>query len=250
MIDLGRGVSTRFTSDPFDEQAPVWTPDNQTVVFASNRKGPYDLYAKAAGGGPAERVLFESAESKAPSGFSSDGKTLLFSMGSTGAGRLWTLPMAGDSKPAQVFPGASDNEGAGQFSPDGRWIAYVISTSFQAGNVFVQRYPANGIKTQISPTSGFSPKWTSDGKRIVCQTANNVFESVAVSPGAEQMRVELPKPLFTFRQTNENRISQFSMDVRGERFLLVVNPNLGAAATEALIPLTVIVNWAQTLIKK
>jgi len=248
MIDLDRGVSTRFTRGASDERWPVWTPDNQTVIFASNPKGPWDLYAKAAGGGPAERVLFESTESKIPSDISSDGKTLLFNMGVTANSRLWTLPMTGDPKPVQVFPGSSDSEAGGQFSPDGQWIAYVISTGPQSGNVFVQRYPANGIKTQISPVSGFNPRWTNDGKRIVYQTANNVFESVAVSPAAEQMRAELPKPLFTLRQTNENRSSQFSMDGTAERFLLVVNPNRDAAA--APIPLTVIVNWAQGLIKR
>jgi len=250
MIDLDRGVSTRFTSDAADERSPVWTPDNQTVVFNSSRKGAWDLYAKAAGGGPAERVLFESTESKYPSGFSLDGKTLLFSMGATAASRLWTLSMTGEPKPVQVFPGSSDSEGGGQFSPDGRWIAYVISTGSRSGNVFVQRYPASGIKTQISTTTGFNPTWTSDGKRIVYQTENNAFESVAVSPDGDQMRAELPKPLFTMRQTNENRTSQFAMDARGERFLLVVNPNLGAGATEAPIPLTVIVNWAQGLMRK
>lgn len=52
------------------------------------------------------------------------------------------------------------------------------------------------------------------------------------------------------RQTNERRSSQFAMDGKAERFLLVMNPNRSANGTEAPIPLTVIVNWAQTLITK
>jgi serine/threonine protein kinase/Tol biopolymer transport system component len=254
MLDVERGgVSTRFTTDAADERYPVWTPDNATVVFGSNRKGVYDLYAKGAGATVPERVLFESPEPTTPSGFSSDGKTLLFVRGTPPAMRLWALSMTGDPTPVQVFPGSSDTEGGGQFSPDDRWIAYVVSESQTDGNVFVQRYPSNGIKTRISTTTGFSPKWTTDGKRIVYQTADNVFMSVAVSPDGDQMRAELPKPLFTMRQSNENRTSQFAMDGRGERFLLVMNPNhlvTAAEASEAPIPLTVIVNWAQSLLKK
>lgn len=64
--------------------------------------------------------------------------------------------MTGHPKPVQVFPGSTDTETSGQFSPDDRWVAYVASEGPNNGNVFVQRYPSSGIKMQISTTTGFN----------------------------------------------------------------------------------------------
>jgi len=51
-------------------------------------------------------------------------------------------------------------------------------------------------------------------------------------------------------QSYRNQRAHFAMDPQGNRFLLVVNPNRSSERTEAPIPLTVVVNWAQTLVKK
>ena len=155
--------------------------------------------------------------------------------------------MTGDPKPEQVFPGSTDEEGGAQFSPDGQWIAYTIAEGGKNTNVFVQRYPSNGIKTRVSTPTGSSPRWTSDGKRIVYQTDDNVFMSAAVAPDGDRMSVELPKPLFTMRQVTEARTSIFVIDKMAERFLLVVNPRQLAEGNPDPPPLTVVVNWAQTL---
>ena len=66
---------------PDDDFWPsVWSPDSQRVrVFASSRtrKGVFDLYQRAAAGAATPELLWESAESKSPSGFSPDGRILL-----------------------------------------------------------------------------------------------------------------------------------------------------------------------------
>jgi serine/threonine protein kinase/Tol biopolymer transport system component len=250
MLDVDRGVPTRFTSGAADERQPVWTPDNESVVFTSNRKGVFDLYVKPAGGASGERLLYESANTKQPTSISADGKTLLFTLGSAPNARLWKLNMTGDPKPEQVFPGSTDDEGGAQFSPDGQWIAYTIAEGAQNTNVFVQRHPSNGIKTRVSTPTGSHPRWTSDGTHIVYQTADNIFMSAAVAPDGDRMRADLPKALFTMRQTQEGRTSAFAIDKNAERFLLVVNPRLLAEDRPEPPPLTVIVNWAQTLVKR
>ena len=52
---------------------------------------------------------------------------------------LWTVPLAGDRKPA-VFLATPHIEAGGTFSPDGRWIAYESNVSGR-NEVYVRPFP-------------------------------------------------------------------------------------------------------------
>ncbi len=45
--DLSRGTETRFTSNASLNAAPFWSPQGDRIVFASNRKGVYNLHQKS-----------------------------------------------------------------------------------------------------------------------------------------------------------------------------------------------------------
>jgi len=66
IMDLPRGVRTRFTFEPADDEDAVWSPDSGRVVFGSNRKVRYDLYVKNASGAASEELLYESNTDKWP----------------------------------------------------------------------------------------------------------------------------------------------------------------------------------------
>src|SRR5678809_508995 len=69
-------------------------------------------------------LLFSSPESVWPTGFSSDGTLLLITKGIAADQRVWVLPLTGDKKAVQAFPGLTIPNHSGLFSPDGKWIAY------------------------------------------------------------------------------------------------------------------------------
>jgi dipeptidyl aminopeptidase/acylaminoacyl peptidase len=46
IIDIARGLRTRFTFEPANESTATWSPDGTRIVFNSQRKGSFDLYAK------------------------------------------------------------------------------------------------------------------------------------------------------------------------------------------------------------
>jgi WD40-like Beta Propeller Repeat len=71
LLDFTRATRSRFAFGRFPLQAPVWSPDGQRVVFASNELGSHDLYEKSAAGAATERLLFKQAGNQRPtvSGF-------------------------------------------------------------------------------------------------------------------------------------------------------------------------------------
>lgn len=48
VVDVERNVPTRRTTDAAVDDFPVWSPDGRHVIFASNRKGVFDRYRRAA----------------------------------------------------------------------------------------------------------------------------------------------------------------------------------------------------------
>jgi eukaryotic-like serine/threonine-protein kinase len=78
LIDLARGVQTRFTFNSHDEDTPAFSPDGSRIVFASNSKGHHDLFVKDASGAGTEQPLLTSENDKYPSDWSRDGRYITF----------------------------------------------------------------------------------------------------------------------------------------------------------------------------
>jgi serine/threonine protein kinase/Tol biopolymer transport system component len=246
MIDLARNISSPFTVDSATQTEPVWTTDGESVVFSSNRKGGvFDLYIKNAGGATPERPLYESPEDKFASGFSPDGKWLVFRAGSRESSQVWLRPMTGDSAPVRLFPNESASHGSARFSPDGKWVAYVSPLGVE-GNVFVQPFPPTGYREQISATQGFDPNWSADGRQIAFIAPINRIMLADVTPTGDKLRISTPRELFTKGQRSGT--NSFTMDGRAERFLLVVPPSQTSGTSD--VSLTVIANWPSLVNKK
>ena len=169
-----------------------------------------------------------------------DGQYLLYSAeGQKTGSDLWILPASG-RKPVPYLQ-EPYNERQGQFSPDGRWIAY---SSDESGSyeVYVQSFPAGAGKFQLSTAGGSQPRWRRDGKEIFYISADGRLTAVAVKqeprfePGASQA-------LFDAQVPAGGLIGSFNYDVAadGKRFL--VNTAATGTAGSAPAPITVIVNW-------
>jgi Tol biopolymer transport system component len=254
-IDLARGVPTRSTFHPGDDFLPsVWSPDSQRVVFSSSRtrKGVFDLYQQSAAGAATAELLWQSGESKSPSGFSPDGRILLVDRWMSGSNSdMWALPMTGDRKPVPLIE-TTFNEHSAVFSPSGRFIAYASNDS-GVSQVYVQPFPPTGARVQLSTGNGGKPMWTSDGRTVLYSTmvdessartfvAETAFMAVDVTTSGSTVRPGSPRRLFMQRHIGGG-LNGFAVDPSGQRFLLVVPEQ------NVLAPITVVVNWPSLLSK-
>jgi hypothetical protein len=201
--------------------------------------------------GADEQPLLVTAEPKAPVSWSPDGRVLLYATQHPTTGTdLWALPLAGERKPFPVVQTPFD-EAAGQFSPDGRWVAYQSNESGPV-QIYVRPFPALGDKWQVSTAGGSQPRWRRDGKELFYVAPDARLMAVPIAVGADRQTLEAgaPVPLFATRLASGSNIPggvmskpQYAVAPDG-RFLMNVAVE-GATAS----PITVVQNWTAALKK-
>src|SRR5439155_13073165 len=227
VLDVAGGAKTRLTTSARTEfvMAPVWSPDGKRIAYVTIRKGQEGIYVRAANGEGSEEQLF-----KIPGAFtnlsdwSSDGKFLTYAISDLKGGTLYVLPLDGgaDRKPVEVLH--SDLRlFMPRFSPDGRFLSYIVFDKANQANVFVR--PADSAATgepwQISD-GAFSPGfWRRDGKELyyVARDRSMMVAEVSTSPAFSFTK---PKVLFRQQSAVPERMAYVSAD--GERFLSLPPP--------------------------
>jgi Tol biopolymer transport system component len=233
LLEIARGVLRRFTSDGARDYESIWSPDGSRIAFSSDRKGVLDLYEKPVAGGGPESLLFESPEHKNLYDWSLDGRFILYGSQSPKTGEdLWALPLAGDRKPMPVAQTAFQ-EVDGRFSPDGRWIAYMLNESGRT-EIHVQPFPGPGGRLQISTSGGRLPQWRRDGREIFYLGPDNRLMAVPVVLAANGSTIEAGTPVALF---GTRPGSEVAASPDGQRFLINTTPD------DATPPITVILNW-------
>jgi hypothetical protein len=118
--DAGARRWTRLTSGPGWDRQPAWSPDGQTVVFASDREGGSHLFQVAIRGGGVERLTNDPLPDAEPT-VGRDG-SVAFVRGRGPASRLWIRTASGN---VQRLTRGEIQERWPVASPDGRRVAYV-----------------------------------------------------------------------------------------------------------------------------
>lgn len=165
------GDARRVTETPAREKDPAWMPDGETLLFASDRTGDYDIYAlkSAEEGKPrlSDALKFEttrltdSGEDEFEPMVSPDGDRIAYMYGDEylqimdpdGADVMRLVPDPGILHAA--------------WSPDGRWIAISRTTMGHKEDVFI--IPSEGgeaVNVTDHPNDDFQPQWSDDGKRL------------------------------------------------------------------------------------
>jgi eukaryotic-like serine/threonine-protein kinase len=192
--------------------------------------------------------LLASPEPKRASGWSADGKSVVYMKGKAGQwrGDLWQFPLNGNRT---SIPLVQDrfNKMLATFSPDGRWLSYQSGESGR-WEVYIQPLSSQGGKVLISADGGRDARWRADGKELFFVGADNRLMVVdmkqigtRVEPGAPRALFSLPS---TARHWTVGGGGAYEVTPDGQRFVVhvpvsvVPNPSI-----------TLILNWTAALKK-
>jgi serine/threonine protein kinase/Tol biopolymer transport system component len=234
--DTARATFTRLTSgETVGNTFAVWTPDARRIVF---RTLTGLRWIDPDGGGGSQAIPGTSV-ADIPSSISPDGHTLAFiRQTSESGGDIYALSLEGDPQPRAVVktPGY---DGGGQFSPDGRWMAYVSNESGQF-EVYLRPYPGPDRKKQVSTQGGTHPKWNRNGKELFYRVGNKMMV-VDVSPGPD-LTLSQPRVLFEQRYAfgSAQTIPNYDVSPDGQRFVMVKDDSASGR-------LNIVLNWFEEL---
>jgi len=229
----------RFTFDPGYDGAAVWRPDGSQVLFSSNRKLLLDLYVKNEDGAQDEHSVSHDSFDKLANDWSRDGKYILYRH----ADELWysTVP----DFTGKAFLKSSGILQNGQFSPDGKWVAY-NSNETGKWEIYVTSFPDAEGKWQISAGGGEQPRWRGDGKELFYLSSDG---RVMAAPVSTSIHFSFGTPVALFQANPKQPVSYldiFSYDVArdGQKFLINTEVRPADAG-----PVSVLLNWPAKLQK-
>jgi len=261
--DLQRGTATRLTFDAALNRHPVWTPDGQHIVYASDvprEDGEFGIWWIRADGSSKPLKLFGDRTPLQVFSISPDGRALAFvRTGQERAFEIWILPLdASDSehsKPGKPEP--LTRESLSQvdpaFSPDGRWIAYVSTNGAgKGGQVTVRPFPsepsAGRWAISESESGAKFPVWSRNRSELFYLNSDNRIMVVRYTANdrffvPEKPRLWSPAPLF--RPTN-NGLWNLDIAPDGRRFV-VLAPSESGTDEPATVHATILLNFFDEL---
>jgi serine/threonine protein kinase/Tol biopolymer transport system component len=237
LYDIVRGSALQFTSGDAPDVRPAWSPDGRRIAFSSQRRQTFDIYVKTVDAADPEQLVDASRGDKFVEHWAPDGKSLAATISRSG---LWILPLTRDAKPVLVHRSTTADPWQSEFSPDGRWIAYVSSEG-PTPEVFVEPVPATGERWQVSAEGGSDPHWRGDGRELIYLAPDGRLLGVGIVPGA---RWKAGPPYLLFRVSVPEPLGPTDVSLSPDGQFVVVNMVLGAPPVP---PVHVVVNWAHLL---
>jgi len=243
MIELARNLARRITDGPPADAHPLWDPDGQHIVFNTGRFPGRGGQARVAlNGGPLEPLFSTGDVEGVAVSWTRDRQYVLLRRENPRTNADLIAVSMGDQKEVIVSQSLY-GEIEGQFSPDGKWVAFV-STESGRPEVFLQSFPDPKSRTQISTAGGSQVRWSADGKEIFFIAPDGKLMAASVGLSSAAPEVKLPAALFqTYLATGTNVIGnkpQYAVS-RDGRFLL------NTAVESPSAPIVVSVNWMKSL---
>lgn len=224
IYDLERGISTRLTEGGH-ESLPVWAPDGKALAFRDAHLNIDELPID--GSLPPTRLV--SGANVIPCDWSRDGHLIYMSIGTGSPLPSLKAYFLNDHKSTEFAAAGAEP----QFSPDGKWVAYV---GLPARQIVVQRFPGPGARIQISSLGpSTQPRWSRDGRKIYFVQPDRkimvvAFDAAKGTAGAPQV--------FTQTRISVTLFGGFQYAVSPDNRLLVNSLSANNSA-----PLTLLSGW-------
>src|SRR5262249_3885221 len=147
--------------------------------------------------------------------FSRDGRFLAYMLPDPDW-HLWVMELSGASAPVP-FRRTRFAEGFGQFSPDGRWLAYLSDESGKR-ELYVAPFPGPAARVRLSSGGADAPRWSRDGKELFYFSARRKLMAVDVR-GLSRSEPGTPRTVLELRYAqdlSQGQVSKWGFDVSAD----------------------------------
>jgi len=223
ILDLGKGSSSRFTFDPAEEVAPVWSHDGATIAYRTIRNIVANIQLKKANGLEPDKALpaaQDAAWDIVPTSWSLGDREILSTVQKSNGISDLVLQSSDGGRPRTFLSGPASRTN-GQISPDGKWVAYACNETGD-WEIYVTTFPAAAGKWQVSRGGGAEPRWRGDGKAIFYIGPKQMLTETAVSTEAS-FSAAPPRDLFPIHpraQISSTDLFTYDVTPDGKRFLI------------------------------
>lgn len=236
--DLGREILTQLTTQPGEDNMPLWSADGRRLFFGSDRGNNFDVYSQPADGSSAAVAVSVSPGLQMP--LSLAGNRLVVYEGPRDLSIL-------DLATSTLQPLLHEGEvGTAEVSPDGRWIAYESRESNGQFEVYLRPFPdVAAQREKVSINGGRYPLWglpDSGELYYVTPAGEVVVVAVEVAPS---LRLSTPTKVFEL-QSPPSYVSPRPYDISRDGRFLVTRPV--AAPTDERTDVWVVLNWFAALL--
>ncbi len=209
-------LKSKLTFGSLNEARPAWLPDGERIVYSARQAGALDIFSLSAAGGGEPELLVDGEGSQFAFDWTPTGDALIFD---TPPQDIWVMEFGGDGEGVKR-PLVQDqfDTYAPDFSPDGRYFAYVSDESGQ-DEVYVKPYPEGTWRVQVSLDGGAQPRWRGDGREIYYVNDDTLI-AASVEP-QPALRITERTELFVDAEAFQRRGQQYDVSRDGRRFVVV-----------------------------
>jgi len=152
VFDVATKETEQITTGPYDDSAPVWSPDGRSIAFVSNRTDEpdanenTDVFVVPSRPGASPRALTSSPGSDASPAFTPDGRFIVYEAGGApediwyATNNVGIVPVGG-GEPRVLTSGLDRNVSNPTPTPDGQAVVFLLE---DGGNQHLARVPVAG----------------------------------------------------------------------------------------------------------
>jgi len=246
IYDVEQDSFSRLAVEATSAGSAIWTPDGKWITFQAVIDGPLNIYRQLTDRSslPEPLATLPNELSKMPTSWSPDGRVLILN-DRTQNQDAWDILILNkeENEELQPFIATSGHECCAQFSPDGKWLAYVSDERGRT-QVYIRPYPGPGDKFLVSEEreSGGEPVWSPDGTELFYRSGKRMMVvSVQTEPS---FRAGRPEVLFEGSHRATIRplgFQYYDISPDGQRFLMIKQEQTVGGQ------INVVLNWFEEL---
>lgn len=164
---LENGDITQLTSNDWNDEYPVWSPDGNSIAFSSDREGHYDIFLMKADGSEISRLTDAKSDEKEPSWFP-DGKSIAYSIEIKKFVRkqltLWQVDIQ-TKKTERIIPGYKKGHAIPDVSPGGNLVTFTGKRTIGWDSAMYDSQK-NEVKFLDEGGKSCRARFSNDGKKL------------------------------------------------------------------------------------